>query len=248
MFEQSLVNGARTKTKWGVLVSFTAQSVLIAIAALVPLIYTSPLPARQWMSAMIAPPPSGPQPRVSQPDQVQPAVRPRMEQAVLTAPATIPRKVAILNDDEMPAPAAPISSAADGVQGGLPGGGSTGVIAELLSAARPVTAPPPVEAPKPVPKQAVLVGGKVQQAKQIYAPLPVYPPLAKQTGISGLVRLSAIIAADGTVEELKVISGHPWLVAAALEAVARWRYRPTLLNGEPVQVITQIDVNFTLSR
>ena len=79
-------------------------------------------------------------------------------------------------------------------------------------------------------------------------PRPVYPPEAKQARIQGLVRLDAIIAKDGTIANLSVESGHPLLVPAALDAVRHWVYKPTLLNGEPVEVVTTIDVNFTLSQ
>jgi protein TonB len=74
----------------------------------------------------------------------------------------------------------------------------------------------------------------------------VYPALAKMARIQGIVRLDAVINKDGTVQDLRVISGHPLLVKAALEAVQRWRYQPILLNGEPLEVATEIDVNFTL--
>ena len=76
----------------------------------------------------------------------------------------------------------------------------------------------------------------------------MYPPLAKQARISGVVHLNAVIAKDGTIQDLKVISGHPLLIQAAMDAVRQWVYAPTLLNGEPVEVVTQIDVNFTLSQ
>ena len=88
----------------------------------------------------------------------------------------------------------------------------------------------------------------MQRAKQVYAPLPAYPPLARQGRISGVVRLNAVIGKDGAVEQLSVASGHPLLIRAAVDAVSQWRYRPTLLNGEPVEVITQIGVHFTLSQ
>jgi protein TonB len=87
----------------------------------------------------------------------------------------------------------------------------------------------------------------VQQAKLVRQPLPVYPPLARQTRVSGVVRLIGIIASDGTIKELKVISGHPLLVRSALDAVSRWIYHPTLLNGQPVEVIAPIDVHFKLN-
>jgi len=86
----------------------------------------------------------------------------------------------------------------------------------------------------------------VQSAKLMAQPKPVYPPLARQARIQGTVRLEAEISKDGTIENLKVISGHPLLIQAALDAVKQWRYQPTLLNGVAVEVVTTVDVNFTL--
>jgi TonB family protein len=94
----------------------------------------------------------------------------------------------------------------------------------------------------------IRVGGGVQQSKLLSQPVPVYPPDAKLARIQGVVKLSAIISKDGTMQHLEVISGHPLLIPAALEAVRQWVYQPTLLNGEPVEVVTEIDVNFTLSQ
>jgi protein TonB len=88
----------------------------------------------------------------------------------------------------------------------------------------------------------------VQSAKLVRQPKPTYPPLARQARISGVVKFNAVIAKDGTIQNLTMISGHPLLVQAATEAVRQWVYQPTLLNGEPVEVITTIDVNFTLSQ
>ncbi len=142
-----------------------------------------------------------------------------------------------------------------GVPGGVPGGTPGGVIGGIIGSvptAAPPPPPPPVkkeEAPKPPPPpQRIRVGGNVQQANLIRQPRPVYPPLAKQARIQGVVRLNAIIGKDGTIQNLTVASGHPLLVPAALEAVKQWLYKPTLLNGEPVEVVTTIDVNFTLSQ
>lgn len=91
------------------------------------------------------------------------------------------------------------------------------------------------------------VGGNIQAVKIIDKPKPQYPPEAKQARIQGVVKLDAIIGKDGTVQNLKIISGHPLLAAAALEAVRNWIYEPTLMNGNPTEVETEIDVNFTLS-
>lgn len=76
---------------------------------------------------------------------------------------------------------------------------------------------------------------------------PPYPPLAKQARIQGTVVLEAIINKQGSVENLRVLTGHPLLIQSALDAVKQWKYKPTLLNGEPVEVVTQVTVNFNLS-
>lgn len=121
-------------------------------------------------------------------------------------------------------PSAPTGGVVGGVQGGV-------------SASRDLSSTP----------QRIRVGGNVQQANLIRKINPVYPPLAKQARIQGVVHLTTTIGADGTVQNLEVISGHPLLVPAAMEAVKQWVYKPTLLNGSPVEVITQVDVNFTLA-
>jgi protein TonB len=122
------------------------------------------------------------------------------------------------------------------------GGVMGGVIGGVLTAAAPPPPPPKPQAPK-----RIRVGGQVESARLIFQPKPDYPPLAKMARIQGTVRLDAIISKDGTIQDLKVISGHPLLVKAALDAVGRWRYQPTMLNGDAVEVATEIDVNFTLS-
>jgi protein TonB len=118
------------------------------------------------------------------------------------------------------------------------------------AAARSVPPPPPQPEPKkpePVKVQRVKVGGDVKQPEQIRRVEPVYPTLARQTRTSGTVRLQCVIGLDGRVTGLRLMSGHPLLVNTAIEAVRQWRYRPTLLNGEPVEVLMNVDVNFRLA-
>jgi len=98
------------------------------------------------------------------------------------------------------------------------------------------------------PPQKIRVGGNVQQANLIVKVTPAYPPDAKQARIQGVVKLLATINKDGTIQTLDVISGEPVLASAAIDAVKQWVYKPTLLNGNAVEVITQIDVNFTLTQ
>ncbi len=106
----------------------------------------------------------------------------------------------------------------------------------------------PRPAPRSVSATPITVGGNAQQAKLIRQVRPVYPPEAKIARIQGLVRMNAIIASDGVVKSLGLLSGPPELAPTAMDAVRQWVYEPTLLNGEPVEVATQIDVNFTLSK
>lgn len=105
----------------------------------------------------------------------------------------------------------------------------------------------PAASPASLPSQ-IRVGGNVQQANLIEQPRPVYPPAAKQDRIQGQVRMQVVIAKDGTVKSLELESGHPLLVESAMDAVKRWVYRPTLLNGQPVEVLTTVDVNYTLTK
>lgn len=103
-----------------------------------------------------------------------------------------------------------------------------------------------VIAPGAQPTARISVGGKVQESNLINKVLPVYPALAKSVRLQGHVILDVVIGTDGTVQELKLVSGHPLLAPAAMQAVKQWTYKPTMLNGEAVTVATQVDVNFSL--
>ena len=115
--------------------------------------------------------------------------------------------------------------------------------------ARPQAPKPPTDKPpQPVSTGPLKVSSGVQEAKILRRVIPPYPPLALSMRISGVVHLVGIIAKDGTIRNLQLISGHPLLAKAAIEAVRQWVYKPTLLSGEPVEVIAPIDVNVTLSQ
>ena len=119
------------------------------------------------------------------------------------------------------------------------GNGVANSLGEPLS----VAAPPPV--PKPVPAHPIRLS-HISEGNLIYRVQPQYPEIARQARIEGTVALRAIISKAGTIENLIVESGHPMLAPAAMKAVRQWRYRPYLLNGEPVEVETEITVNFVL--
>jgi periplasmic protein TonB len=241
MFEDSLLEyGGRLKTRKPVTVfiSFVVQIVIVGILVLIPLIYTEVLPRRQMMTFLMAPPPPPPPPPPPAP-AVKVRIIPKVVQAPqeMVQPKAIPKQVAIIKEDPLPPPG-PVGGVVGGIEGGLAGGAAGGILGGLIAAA-----PPP---PPPPPQERIRVGGQVQSARLVNQTRPTYPPLARQARIQGTVRLEAVINKDGAIEELKVVSGHPLLIQSALDAVKQWRYQPTMLNGVAVEVITTIDVNFTL--
>jgi protein TonB len=247
MFEQSLLDPGKTHRPWTVAVGFFVQTMAIGLLILIPLIATDTLPRQQLMSFLVAPPPPPPPPPppAAAPVKVVKILPKQFDAGRLMAPKVIPKQIAMIKEDELPD-----TSGSVGVVGGVPGGfgGSPGGVIGGIIGGVPVAPPPPppVKVEKPITPQRIRVGGNVQAAKIVRQPKPVYPPLAKQARIQGTVRFTAIIGRDGTIQNLQLVSGHPLLVPAAQEAVKQWVYQPTLLNGEPVEVITQIDVNFTL--
>lgn len=247
MFEEMVVSNPRTKATnkpWTVFISMLIQVGLLSILILIPLIYTEALPKTLMSSILLAPPPPPPPPPPPAPAQVV-HVKPMahlMEAGKLVAPKVIPKDIKIIKEEEQP-PDLGATGIAGGVPGGVAGGSMGGVIGGVIGGAG--SAPPPP--PKPNVSRT-RVGGAVQAAKLVNRVQPMYPPLARQTRISGTVKLHAIIGKDGIVQQLQVQSGHPLLVQSALDAVKQWRYQPTLLNGEPVEVDTEIDVIFSLAQ
>ncbi|MBI1955689.1 MAG: energy transducer TonB [Acidobacteria bacterium] len=234
MFEQSTFESAGTlKTKSGraTAVAFMVEGIVVAIMVLIPLIYTEMLPGRGLLTMLVAPPPP-PVRRAEVPRvKVVPRAMPSTTQQMV-APRAIPREIAMIEE-------VPVTLAGSAVVGAIGGVGLGGMI-NVAPAAPP---PPPVEEVYVAP---IRVGGQVQAAKMLRQVQPAYPPLARQARIQGTVRLEAIIDRDGNVKSLSVVSGHPLLVQSALNAVAEWKYQPTLLNGVPVEVATTVDVNFVL--
>lgn len=240
MFNQTFINGTHgTKKPATVLLSVALQAAVICILIGLPLVYTEALPNAQLKNLLVAPPP----PR--QPVAQTPATHAQTRTATrvfvaprLVAPARIPTRINPLSDAP-PAPDIP-----------SPGTGQTasdtgfdGLVASIGA-----SGPPPPPAVKPKPTGPVTIGGKVAEANVIYSVRPVYPQLAKAARIQGAVEFTATISKQGTIENLTLVRGHPLLVNAAREAVSQWKYRPTLPNGQPVEVVTDITVNFTLSQ
>lgn len=239
MFEDSLVESSgtlRRRNPWTAGLSFAIQGLLAGALVLLPFIYTEALPWRQLAAIVTAPappppaaPPSSNRLRTSPP-------RSMLADGALRMPTSIPSRIAVVHEEAANAEA----GAPDWV--GVPGGIGPGIPNSVINSV--VQIPPPM--PKVAVPSKVRVSSGVAQGLLIRQAKPAYPPIALQARIQGTVVLQAVIARDGTVRDPHVISGHPLLVPAALDAVKLWRYKPYLLNDQPVEVDTQINVNFTL--
>jgi protein TonB len=248
MFEQTFVQTGKTNTTKTVILSFVVQIFAIGVLVILPLIYFQVLPSATLTSLITAPPPPPPPPPppAAAPPKVVKVIPRQMDAGKLLVPKVIPKEIKQISEDEAPPSAG--MGVAGGVPGGVPGGVGGGVLDGVLSSI-PKAAPPPPPPPKKEANPSIVnVGGRVQAAKLIRNPQPVYPQIARQARISGTVELAAIIGEDGHIQSLNVVSGHPLLRQAALDAVKQWVYQPTLLNEQPVKVNTTIDVIFTLGQ
>lgn len=243
MFEDSLIESSgriKTKRGWTTLLSVTIQCFLIGILVLVPLIYTEALPKQQLVSFLVAPPPPPPPPPpAAEVIQAVKVIQTDIVDGQLRTPTKIPQKIQMITEDEPP-PAMASGGVVGGVPGGVPGGQMGGVLGGIISST-------PVAVPKVAAPSRVRVSQGVVQGNAISQPKPLYPQMARMARVQGSVILQAVISKNGNIENLRVVSGHPMLQQAALDAVRQWRYRPYLLNGEPVEVETQITVNFNLA-
>ncbi len=251
MFEQSFLSNGKTRRPWTVLVAFGGQLTAIGILVASPLFFVDAPPVTQFTAMLLAPPPPPPPPPPPAPVQVAPRQTHmpsrQFDASRLIAPRTIPAQVATIKDQEM-APPSVGSGVVGGVPGGVPGGVVGGVIGGLLMAAPPPPPPPPPPpADVPKPPTRIRIGGNVQAALLIHEVKPVYPMVARQARVAGVVELKAIIGRDGTVQNLVLVSGQPLLVAAAMQAVKQWVYKPTYLDGVAVEVVTEVSVNFHLT-
>jgi len=226
---------------WSFLASLGAELLVISVMIVIPLIYGDHLPGFHWKSITVGPPVRSVPLHTARAQSAASSVR-----AVFRDPPRIENPFRS-NATSAPAASEVVLDAPPGIQmlGGDGSGGSGPVLFQETAKIKPPT-PPPAARPK-LPAEPMRVSQGVQMAKLLRQVMPVYPALARNARISGVVHLVGIIAKDGTIRNLEVINGHPLLTRAAVEAVSQWVYKPTLLNGEPVEVICPIDVNFTLN-
>jgi periplasmic protein TonB len=216
--------------------SLAFLSLLLLALIIIPLYLTEPLPKMERLTMLYLQPPAA-------------AGASRKFQAPTPAPANIQTSVGITapvhKTQAAPAQEAETSGGVvGGIPGGVVGGVSGGVLNEVLSAR---SVPVPAKTPDPTPVKRIRVASRVVEANLIHDVPPQYPPEAGRARIEGAVVLLAVIGRDGTVQEVRVESGLPILAQAAINAVKQWRYKPYMINGEPVEVDSRITINFTLS-
>jgi protein TonB len=237
MFEDSTFESANrihTRSRRWMIAAFALNGSILLALILIPLIYPEALPG-QYVPFLMEVPPA---PRAPEPPKLEPAhaapIRSEMDLGHIFAPSKIPHGIFRPNEPEPPS-LGDTAVLSDGPSGpGVPGGVFSG------PSVRPVL--------RPEPKATVRVPSAVEAGLLIQKTIPVYPPIAGAMRVGGTVVLAATISRVGTIENLHVVSGPPMLQQAAVDAVRTWRYRPYLLNGEPIEVETTVNVIFTLNR
>jgi protein TonB len=229
------------RRRWTTLASFTMQAFGLSLLLAIPLLWVEHPPQLHWLEQLAAPaafsPPAPLQVARAHSTATQ-AGDQRSNQ--ITAPPSIPHNIdldiATANDADQGPPAPDFSAIGTGPGRGpgvgIPGGWGDKI--PVVVPARPATVKP-------------LLVSHLAEANLLHRVQPIYPPIARQAHVQGTVELRAIISKAGTIENLIVVRGHPMLVKPALEAVRQWRYRPYVLNNEPIEVETEITVNFVLS-
>jgi protein TonB len=241
ILEESSVRQKRHPLKWAV--SLVAHVTILGILILMPLYFSQGLNLQRLnMTLLVAP-----LPPAAAPPPPPPAAAPRVQRVIpktftpgkLTAPSYVPRAVVTAPDAAPPAEA--FAGIPGGVSGGIPGGQLGGVLGGVMNG---VAAPSAPVVAAEGPKGPVRVGGNVKPPRLISGPAPVYPFLAKQSRVQGIVVIEAIIDEHGNVIQEKVISGHPLLVEAALKAVSQRKYEATILDGQPTPVDLRVEITF----
>lgn len=250
MFLESLIEttrATRARRSLATFLSFCIEVVAVAVLVLLPLIYTEALPGLH-VSEQIPPPPAAPAPQgfKGTVTQLAPVPDNLREDGIVRIPLRWPDKAFGPTAPEQAVgaetSAGPCTGCVPGSTGSEGSGAGNRLMTELVGTGsmHPIITPP-MEATRKI------VVSHMQEGMLINRIEPKYPALALQTRTQGEVLLAAVIGRDGRIENLRVISGHPFLAKAALDAVQQWRYRPTMLNGQPVEVETQIVVNFRLN-
>ena len=240
MFAESFCDSGwsnRSHRGWTTLVSFAIQALAISCLPFLPLLYTQGLPRLALLAPLVAPAPPAVQP--AQPRPPASTAPSNLMGITLVSPPRIPPTVMMLI--ETAPPPREFDPTAFGVNHGIGDPNGRGSVFGAMPGSDQILPPPPPPAAHRPPVSHMMEGNLVHRVQ------PDYPALARQVRVQGQVVLRAVISREGAIENLQVLSGHPMLVKAAVDAVRQWRYRPYVLNGEPVEVETEVTVNFILS-
>lgn len=230
------------------IVAIGVHGMILAALLILPLYFTTGLNFQKVNLTYLAPPPPFAAPP---PPQMTSSATPRPARIApvrvftpgqLTAPTFIPKSIVATPGNAVAPTDEALMGVTGGVTGGVPGGQVGGVLGGVLNGVPPL-APPVAEGPK-VP---VRVGGNVKPPRLLFGPEPEYPLIAKQARLSGVVIIDAIIDEHGKVTGMRAISGHPMLIPAALSAVSKRRYEPTVLDGEPTPIDLRVEISFSFS-
>jgi protein TonB len=239
MFADSLLETSwsqRSRRSWTTLTSFGLQAVIVGLLLLLPLFHPESLPP--LLRRLTTPISASRMPAEAPPAaQANTAVQSNFANNRLMTPSRIPIAIVPVVDD------APLTQGPTGPY--IPGLDRIGDVRDSIGVPPVLRPVMPVSAP-PAVAHTIRIS-HMSEGDLIRKVQPTYPPLARSARIQGSVVLAAVISKEGTIENLRVHSGHPMLVPAAIEAVKQWRYRPYVLNNEPLEVETQITVNFSLS-
>ena len=222
---------------WTTLISFALQALAVGCLLVLPLFYTDGLPRLAMLVPLLAPAPPSAAPSQPRPNPLSNAQSNLMGNRLIRPPQ-IPPTVTVLAETSPPLPM--VDPNAVGVRHGIGDPNGRGTVLDSVVNSDLVLPPPPQAVHHPAVS-------RMMEGNMIHRVQPDYPLLARQVRVQGQVVLRAMISREGAIENLQVLSGHPMLVQAAVDAVRQWRYRPYVLNGEPVEVETQVTVNFVLS-
>lgn len=228
----------RSHRGWTTLASFTLEAVALSILLLLPLLYTAGLPSLQAVGALVLPVPAPAPLQTARPRTSNTPASNLAPDGRIVTPPRIPDTISQITETAAPAPigTSDLQDLGSTGRGHNPNG-----VWRSIGNNFDVAPPPAAAAPHPTRVSHMMEGNL------IYRVQPEYPPMARLARVQGTVVLSAIISKNGAIENLQLVRGPALLVRAAIDAVKQWRYRPYLLNDEPVEVETQITVNFTLS-
>jgi periplasmic protein TonB len=236
MFEDSLMESGheiKAKSEYWSVVSLLVNGGLLVAFIIWPLLHPEALPRQMMATLMVAP---SPPPAAPPPTPVPKAqVKSEMLNSALVAPSRIPKQIKTVNEAAPPSMVGVVGM--ENMGGDTPGGIGT-IIGSVGTATATVVKP---ETPRKLSVPSRLMAGNL-----VVKTMPQYPAIPKAVGIQGTVVVQATISRGGSIENLRVISGPPMLQQAAIDAVRTWRYKPYLLNGDPVEVETTINVVFNL--